>query len=303
MISGNVPNHLISIAKTGFLTAPRKPVPAYAPIAKLVQMTEKNQKLVDLGAAPMPQRSRGRPNFDDFIEKVLAIEPVDFNIPVKISRNAVNDDQTGVLLERARLAGANYDRFYAQQAFKTLNDGDDSTIINSVGYDGLPLFSSVHVDKGAYYTTAGDNLVTGSASLSEDNFNTAFNAAMLFKDDKGETVDYTYDLLVVDPSSRKVAHQICNVPGGSDAPTSANPNAGKVSYVISSKFDTGAWVIVASGETIKPIIIVEREAPHLPPEMIWFNPEADDGGEYCFNFVARCNFYVGDWRLVVMGKT
>lgn len=303
MISGNVPNHLISIARTGFLTAPRKPVPAYAPIARLFQMTEKNMKLVDLGAAPMPQRSHGRPNFDDFIEKVLAIEPFDFNIPVKISRNAVNDDQTGMLLERARTAGANYDRFYAQQAYKTLNDGDDAAVVNSIGYDGLPLFSNTHADKGAQYSSAQDNLVTGSASLALTAFNTAYAAAMLFRDDKGETVDYTYDLLVASPADRVVAHQICNVPGGSETTTNANPNAGKVNYVLSSKFDSGAWVIVASNEVIKPIIIVEREAPHLAPEMIWFNPEADDGGEYCFNFTARCNFYVGDWRLAVMGKT
>jgi len=301
MISGNVPNHLISIAKTGFLTAPRNPVPAYSSIAKLFPMTEKNMKLVDLGGAPMPHRSKGTPAFDDFIEKVLAIEPVTFELPVKISRNAVNDDQTGMLLSRARTAGANYDRFYAQQAFKTLNDGDDSSIANSIGYDGLPLFSNSHVDKGAKYTTVQDNLDSNTLSIA--NFNTQYVKAALVKDDHGETTDYTYDLLVTDPTGRNVAHQICNVPGGTDQPTNSNPNAGKVNYILSSKFDAGAWVLVASNEVTKPIIIVEREAPHLPPEMIWFNPEADDGGEYCFNFVARCNFYVGDWRLVSMGHS
>lgn len=300
-ISGNIPSHLISIAKTGFLTAPRKPVAAYSQIATLVKLDEKNGKLVDLGNAPMPKRNRGRLNFDEIIERALAVEPVDMELPVTISRNAVNDDQTGTLLARARSAGANYDRYYAQQAFKTLNDGDDSTIPNSIGYDGLPLFSNSHVDKGAKYTTVQDNLDNNALALAA--FNSQYAKAMQVRDETGEFTNYTYDLLVASPADRVTANQICNVGGGSDDPTKANPNKGVVSYVITPMFDSGAWVLAASGESTKPIIIVEREAPHLPPEMIWFDPEGPDGGQYCFNFVARVNFYVGDWRLVQMGKT
>src|SRR5687767_7445558 len=120
MISGNVPGHLVATAKTGFLTAVRKPVPNWSPIASMIDLTQKNQTLVDLGAAPMPKQNHGKFSTGDFIEKMLRVEPIDFDLPVWISGNAVKDDQTGGLLSKVRAAGANFDRHISQQAFKAL---------------------------------------------------------------------------------------------------------------------------------------------------------------------------------------
>ena len=85
--SGNVPQHLSLLAKTGFLTTATKAVPDWAPIATMLDMTAKNQTLVDLGNAPMPARNRGKFNAQDFIEKSLAVEPLDWELPVWISGN------------------------------------------------------------------------------------------------------------------------------------------------------------------------------------------------------------------------
>lgn len=298
MISGNVPQHLVALARTGFLTAPRKDVPGWARIAAMIDLTQKNQTLVDLGGSPMPHRSRGRFNADDFIEKSLAVAPVTWELPVWISGNAVKDDQTGTLLQRVRAAGGNYDRFLAQQAFKTLNDGDNSAL-SGLGYDGKALFANDHADPGGKYTTGQDNLDNNALSLA--NFNTQYTKGQLVRDDQGEFTNYNYDLLVVDPTNRVVAHQICNVPGGQETITNNNPNAGRVDYIVTPMFDTNAWVLVASGESTKPVLIVMRESPHL--EDAWKDPEADDGGRFYFNFTARFNFYVGDWRTAQMGKS
>jgi phage major head subunit gpT-like protein len=300
MISGNVPQHLVAMAKTGFLTTAVKAVPAWTPIATMVDLTVKNQTLVDLGAAPMPTRNRGKFNAQDFIEKSLAVTPLDWELPVWISGNAVKDDQTGSLLTRVRSAGSNFQRHISQQAFQALNDGDVSTGVVGVGYDGLVMFSNSHVDKGAAYTTVQDNL--NSLSLSLANFETVLTAAQLFRDDQGEFTDYAYDLLVVDPTNRRTAFNITdNAEDYSTGNRAKNPYAGKFSTLVSPKLDTGAWFVVASSETVKPILIVMREQPHL--EDSWKDPEAPDGGRYYFNFTARYNFYVGDWRTASMGKS
>jgi phage major head subunit gpT-like protein len=299
IISGNVPNHLVATAKTGFLTATHKEVPAYAPIAQLIDITQKNQTLVDLGAAPMPLQNKGKFNAQAFIEKTLAVTPIDWDIVVGISNNAVKDDQTGQLLSKVRNAGSNFDRHLAQQAYKALNDGDATTNYGA-GYDGLSFYNNNHVDKGAAYTTVQDNL--DALALSEDNFETVWIKAVKALDDQGEYTNYTYDLLVVSPSDYREAVQICMNPEDSGTANRArNPWAGKISPVVTPQFDSGAWVLVASNESCKPILIVMREQPHL--ENAWLDPEAPEGGQFYFKFSARYNFYYGDWRLAWMGKT
>jgi phage major head subunit gpT-like protein len=299
MISGNVPGHLSLLAKTGFLTTALKPVPDWAPIAKMIDMTSKDQKLVDLGGAPMPTRQRGKFNAGDFIEKSLDIEPLDWELPVGIEGNAIKDDQTGKLLDKVRAAGSNFQRHIAQTAFQALNDGDGITNFGAA-YDGKAFFANDHADKGAFYTTPQDNL--DSLPLSMTNFETVLTRAQLFRDDQGEFTDYNYNLLVVDPTNRRNAFNITNNPEDAGTANRArNPYSGIVNTMVTPKFDTGAWVLVASDETVKPIIIVMREQPHL--EDAWKDPEAPHGGMYWFKFTARYNFYVGDWRTAIMGHS
>lgn len=299
MISGNVPGHLVATAKTGFLTAVRQPVPNWSPIASMIDLTQKNQTLVDLGAAPMPKQNHGKFSAGDFIEKSLEVKPIDFDLPVWISGNAVKDDQTGALLTKVRAAGQNFDRHIAQQAFKALNDGDGTTNFGA-GYDGKAFFANDHVDKGAKYNTAQDNL--DSLSLSPDNFEAVWVKAMTARDDQGEFTNYNYDLLVVDPTNYREAVQITQNPEDSGTANRAkNPWAGIVRPIVSPMLDTGAWTLVASGESAKPILIVMREAPYL--DDAWKDPEAPDGGRYYFLFRGRYNFYYGDWRLAFMGHS
>jgi len=299
MISGNVPSHLVATAKTGFLTAVSKPVPAWSPIASMIDLTQKNQTLVDLGAAPMPLQNRGKFNAQDFIEKTLAVAPLSWELAVWISGNAVKDDQTGSLLTKVRAAGSNYERHIAQQCFKALNDGDATTNYGAC-YDSLSFYNANHVDKGAAYQTVQTNVA--SATLSMDNFETVRVKGMSVRDDQGEFTNYNYDLIVVDPTNEREAANICNNPQDMGTANRAiNPYSGKVNYIVSPMLDSAAWILVASNETSKPILIVMREAPHL--EDAWKDPEAPDGGRFYFNFTARYNFYYGDWRLAEMGRS
>ena len=148
MISGNVPQHLVVAARSGFLETVTRPDPAYAPIASVLNMNAKSIDLVDLGNAPMPTRNRGRTQMRDYIERKLTVTPLDWDITVPISYNAVRDDQTGTLDTKVRGAGSNFNRHIAQKAYQALNDGDATTNYGA-GYDGLSFFNDSHVDKGA----------------------------------------------------------------------------------------------------------------------------------------------------------
>ena len=299
MISGNIPQHLLVAAKTGFLTTAAPAVPTYAPIAQTVMMDAKSIDLVDLGASPMPLESKGRTAKQDFIEKTLQVKPKDWEITVRISHNAVKDDQTGTLESKCRMAGDNFQLHISNLAFQALNDGDATTNF-SAGYDGLAMFSNSHVDKGAQYTTLQDNL--NGLALSLDNFETVRVAANNFRQDQGEFTHYNYDLLVVPPALERIAAQITNNPFAYDtANRENNPYAGQVKFLVHPKLDSTAAILVASSAAIKPILVVMREAPNL--QSAWFDPEAGDGGMYNFKFYARYNHYYGDWRLAAMINT
>lgn len=299
MIAGNVPSHLVVAARTGFLTTAEPEVPAYAPIAETLDMSASSVELVDLGAAPMPTRNKGRPQLQDFIEKRMTVTPLDWDITVWISHNAMKDDQTKTLDRKVRQAGQNFQKHIAQQAFKALNDGDATTNFGAC-YDGLSFFNNAHVDKGAAYTTAQDNVY--GLALSLDNFETVRVAATKTREDQGEFTGYDYNLLVVSPELERVAANICNNKDAYDtANREMNPYAGALRYIVSPKFDSTAWVLVAGNDNIKPIIVAMRERPNL--QAAWFDPLAKDGGRYYFKFYARYNHFYGDWRTAYMGNT
>ena len=297
-ISGEVPTLLKMAAQTGFLTSAQPPVPLYAAIASTYDMPAHAIDLVDIGGAPMPTQTKGQPQIQGFIEKTLPVKPLDWDIEVTISYNAVRDDKTGQLEKRARAAGDNFQRHIAQQAFQALNDGDATTNFGA-GYDGLAMFANAHVDKGAYYQTVQDNLDALTLSLS--NFGTVYTKAQKTRDDQGVFTQYNYDLLVVPPDLSTVAWQITAARGGSDDPTKSNQFAGVVKYTVAPQLDSTAWLLVASQENVKPIIVVMREKPNL--QATWFDPHGPDGGTYFFKFHAAYNHVYGDWRTAYMGNT
>jgi phage major head subunit gpT-like protein len=298
-ISGNVPQHLVVAARTGFLAAAMPAVPAYDAIARTIPMDAKSLDLVDLGDSPMPVESKGRTQRRAYIEKLLTVKPKDWEITVGLSHNAMKDDQTGQLESKVRSAGENFQLHISNRAFQALNDGDATTNFGA-GYDGLAFYHDSHVDKGADYSTGQDNKY--ALTLSLDNFETVKVAAAKYRNDQGELVGYTHNLLVVAPELERTAAQITGNPNAYDtANRETNPYAGNTRYVVSAQFDSTAWTLVSAGLTIKPILIVMREAPNL--QAAWFDPDAGDGGMYWFKFYARYNHYYGNWRLAVQGNT
>ncbi len=296
--SGNVPQHLVVGARTGFLTAIKAPEMPYTRIASQLNMDAKSIDLVDLGGAPMPTEALGGGQAQSFIEKSLTVKPRNWEIKVWISYNAVQDDQTGTLNTRVRAAGRNFLKHINNRVFTVLNGGDGSTY--STCYDGQVFFYASHIDKGADYQTAQSNV--NAYALSLDNFQTVNTAAQKYKDDQGEYANFSPDLLIVPPELEYIAAQICNNPQAYDtANREVNPFSGKKSYITSPQLDSAAWCLIDSQEEIKPLIVVLREAPNL--QDTWFDPDAADGGRYYFKFFARYEVYYGDWRLCTMGNT
>lgn len=299
MIAGNVPKHLVVSARTGFLTGMRRRNYPWQQVAMTLNMDAASQQLVDLGAAPMPVDSKTGVTIQDFIEKEITVAPISWDITVWISQDAIDDDQTGSLERKVRSAGDNFQKHINKRVFSVLNAGDGTTYGSA--YDGQDFFDSDHVDLGAAYSTSQDNENTLAISL--DNFNTAWVAAMQFRDDQGEFTEFEYDLIVTHPTNRVIAENIAqNVQAMDTASREMNPYAGTLKQpVYSSNLDTSAWYLIASSEEHKPLILAMRKQPAL--QSAWFDPTQPDGGRYYFKFYARYDVKYGDWRQAYQGNT
>jgi len=298
-ISGNVPQHLVVAARTGFLKAASMPDMPWQKVTTVIDMGAKSIDLVDLGEAPNPvENITSRGIAQDFIEKTLTVTPKNWKTRVGLSYNALQDDQTASLDRKVRSAGEKFQRHINDRIFTVLNAGDSTTY--GLCYDGQEFFDSDHVDKGADYQTNQDN--EGALALSDTNFNTTWIAAKAFVDDRGDTTDHNYDTLIVPPALYKTAVQIAGNPliSGS-ANNDINPWNGMIEVVVSPKLDSTAWILAACGGSLKPMLLAMREQPNL--QTSWFDPDGPDGGMYYFDFYARYNVFYGDWRLAYLGNT
>lgn len=299
MIANNFPKHLLASAKSGFLAGTKATNLDWQKIAMQLPIGAAAVDLVDLGAAPMPSESKGRNVVQEFIEKTIEVKPTTWDLTIRLSYNAVQDDQTGRLLPKARGAGANFQRHINNRVFTVLNGGDGTTY--GLCYDGQQFFDSDHTDKGANYATAQDNEY--ALALSNDNFDTVAIAAAKTRDDQGEFSGFNYNLLVVPPDLRKAANDICfNPEEAGTGNRDKNPYNGLVSYITSPQIDTTGWHLLASNEEVKPMIVAMRQAPML--QSAWFAPdEGNEGGYFYVKFYARYKVYFGDWRLAYQGNT
>ena len=297
-ISGNVPGHLETAARVGFLAAIEQTQLPYERFTRQLDMGAKSIDLVDLGAAPMPTNNKGRTQVRDFIEKKLIVTPKDWDITVSLSHNAMMDDQTGTLEPKVRSAGENFKRHMNNIAFDALNVGDATTGYGAC-YDGLSFFNDAHVDAGAEYTTGQDN--NYALAFSFDNFKTVRAAGRSFLDDQGEPLDLVHNLIVAHPDFEYEIENLIGNPERYDQTDRArNVYQGKMSAVYSTKITSGNWMLLNADQPVKPLIMAMRELPNL--QSAWFDPNGPDGGLYYFKFYARYNIFYGDWRLAVRGQ-
>lgn len=300
MIAGNVPKHMVVGARTGFLTALRRREYPWAKVAEIFNMSAKSQDLVDLGAAPMPLESNkaGGLTVQEMIEKSITVTPVSWDVTIGISQDAVDDDQTGTLERKVKSAGDNFQKHINKRVFTVLNGGDGTTYGSC--YDSQDFFDSDHADEGASYQTDQSN--ENTLALSSDNFETAWVAAQAFRDDQGEFTEYIYDLLVCHPTNKRIAANITgNVEQMDTANRELNPFVGEMSYITTPEIDSNAWYLIASGESVKPLVLAMRKQPHL--QSAWFDPTQPDGGMYYFKYYARYDVKYLDWRLAYQGQT
>ena len=311
--------HLERGMRAGFLTAQKAYVPKRSAFTREVSSDGAFEIYGDMGAVPWPRHNGGQvgtatdgrtgaPQISGLHEggpitvlgaeeRALVVYNQDWNVPVGIYHNAINDNRVGGLEEWARNAGQRFEQHQDYICFKALNDGEGTTWGRC--YDGLSLYNDAHVDPGAEYVTTQDNKY--ALALSLDNFEAVRVAAGGFRDSRGVPVGLDYDLLIHSLNLARTAAQITdNREDYGVANRAINPYAGGVRRleVPGGWFDTTCWVLTASSSP--PLILQMRERPQL---VFWDDFTQTASGIRYYSWTARYVVAYGDWRGTIMGNT
>lgn len=295
-IGGNLPKHLEVAARTGVLAAKARENMPYRRVAMEVDLTARSTTFVDLGGMPIP--TDNAKVVDTMVERGKTVEPQDWYLTLSISRNAIDDDQTGTLESRFRNVLPAFQTHINSHTFTVLNAGDTATYGTGIT-TASTFFNNSHLYPDAKNTTAQDNLAALTLSLND--YNTAWVAMRQHKDDQGNYYELNPNLLVCHPSNNLIA---ANVTGNSASYDTANremnPYMGS-QYITVPQFDTTAWVLIDETQPVKPLYVAIRKRPTL--NQMWFDAQQPDGGKWYWQYHARYVIGYGDPLLAYMGNS
>lgn len=196
--------------------------------------------------------------------QMLSVQNKDFESSVRVSRNAISDDQVGIY--GALVAGL------GQTAENVWDDLIFNTLCNPGNW----------VDNAAFFSTSrtyGENATINNkttAVLSMTNYTTARNTMMAYCGHAGAPLNVVPDTLIVGPSNETLAKQIVEAKFVLNNGTlTDNLMYGTAKVIVSSRLvgtHSAKWFLAATSDVIKPIILQQREKPALTRVD---SPEAD----------------------------
>lgn len=153
---------------------------------------------------------------------------VEFAKGFQVERKMRDDDQFGQIEDKpAALARAAH-RTRAKHAHEVYNKAFDTTSGFYVNSEGVAMCSNSHTTRSGASTASGfDNL--GTAALSATSLETARQAMLGFRDDRGNKITVNPNCISVGIANEETAHEIVHARGKVDT-ASNNPNFHEGSY-------------------------------------------------------------------------
>lgn len=192
----------------------------------------------------------------------------DWEATVEVDRNHIDDDQLGIYLPQAQMAG-----FSARQLPDEIVADLKNSAFTSLCYDGQLFYDTDHPVAGASVsnklTVALSAATTAAAAAS---YGAARVAIMSFKDDEGRPLNLIPDVLEVPPALEATAKLLINSDKLTD--DSPNPYKGTATVLVNPRLTSStAWFLHVTNMPVKPFIYQERKAPVFVEQT---DPQADD---------------------------
>jgi len=216
----------------------------------------------------------------------------DFEATVEVDRNHIEDDQLGIYLPQAQMAGFSAAQLPDELVYEAVNGG-----FTKLCYDGQYFFDTDHqVGNGSVSNKTTAVLSYASLAAAQAGYGLARTSMKKFKDEEGRSLNITPTVLLVGPALEDTARALLtNDKFADDKP---NPYKGTAELVVDGRIESDtAWFLLDTSKPVKPFVYQPRKKPEFVSQT---NPDAEDVfnlKKYKFGAEARAAAGYGFWQL------
>ncbi|MBS7690116.1 Mu-like prophage major head subunit gpT family protein [Pseudomonas lalucatii] len=245
-----------------------------------------------LSAFPKMRRWVGAKHVQSLTATNYEVPNSNFEATIEVERKHIEDDQVGMYMPQAQMAGYSAAQLPDEIVFEAVNGS-----FNTPCYDGQYFFDTDHevagqaVSNKSTVPLSNANLVAAQAS-----FGAARAAMRAVKDDEGRSLNVVPTVLLVGTALEDTARALLNNDNLADG--SQNPYKGAAELIVDARIESEtAWYVLDTTKPIRPFIYQERKAPEFVSQV---NPQSDSVfnlKKYKFGAEARVASGYGFWQL------
>jgi len=306
LTKSDIPKSLLAGIRTEFMKSYLETSTEWQKVATTIPSTKSEETYAWLGSTAKMREWKDERIPKSMPEYDFTIKNRTWEGSLAIEREALEDEQYGQIMIRAKDLGSEAKRHPEELVFSLLQDGFSATGAtgdlsgkNIACFDGQAFFSASHTYSKAEYTAAQDNL--GTAALGSTALQNNLTAMRRFKDDRGRPAGVIPTDLVVPPELEWTAREILNSAyypdeGTTTAKLATNVMKGILNLIVSPYLtDADNWFVLANNRTVKPIIYQLRVAPQFNA-LEGDSEHAFKNNEYLYGVRSRYNVGFGDWK-------
>lgn len=216
----------------------------------------------------------------------------DFEATVEVDRNHIEDDQLGIYLPQAQMAGFSAAQLPDELVYEAVNGG-----FTKLCYDGQYFFDTDHPVAGTSVSNTSTAVLSNATlALAQAGYGAARTAMKKFKDEDGRSLNISPNVLLVGAALEDTARMLLtNDKLADDKP---NPYKGTAELVVDTRIQSDtAWFLLDTSKPVKPFVYQPRKKPVFVSQT---NPDAEDVfnlKKYKFGAEARAAAGYGFWQL------
>jgi len=216
----------------------------------------------------------------------------DWEATVEVDRNHIEDDNLGIYAPQAQMAG-----FSAKQLPDEIVLGLANGAFANLCYDGQYFCDTDHPVAGASVSNKGTAALScATLAAAQASFGAARTAMKKFKNDEGQPLNVTPNILLAPPALEDIALVLKNNERLEDG--KQNPYKGTFEVVVDSRLTSDtAWFLLDTSKPVRPFIYQERKKPVFVQQT---DPQADNvfmRKKFLFGAEARAAGGYGFWQL------
>lgn len=216
----------------------------------------------------------------------------DWEATVEVDRNHIEDDNLGIYAPQAQMAG-----FSAKQLPDEIVLALANGAFANLCYDGQYFCDTDHPVAGASVSNKGTAALScATLAAAQASFGAARTAMKKFRNDEGQPLNVTPNILMVPPALEDIALVLKNNERLEDG--KQNPYKGTFEVVADSRLTSDtAWFLLDTSKPVRPFIYQERKKPVFVQQT---DPQADNvfmRKKFLFGAEARAAGGYGFWQL------